>query len=94
MQANIQKSPAEIVARLTPRQAQIFRLLSEGLTNKQIATQLGISHTTVKRHQRDVLQRTGIYNRMILICAMAICQYEQSKGFRDDITVTQIGTFE
>lgn len=91
------KSPAEIVARMTPRQKEIFSLLTQGFTNKEIAAQLGIAHVTVKRHQRDVSNRLGIDSRMVLICAMAICQHEQSKESRENVHplgVTRIGTFE
>jgi FixJ family two-component response regulator len=42
---------------LTPREAQIFASVVQGLLNKQIALQLGISEITVKLHRRNVMDK-------------------------------------
>ena len=41
--------------RLTPRQQQVFALVSTGLLNKQVAAQLGTSEKTIKVHRARVM---------------------------------------
>jgi DNA-binding NarL/FixJ family response regulator len=48
---------------LSPREEQVVSLLAEGLANKQIAHQLGISETTVKGYLRDVYDKLGANDR-------------------------------
>jgi DNA-binding NarL/FixJ family response regulator len=48
---------------LTIRQADVFRHLMRGLSNKQIARELGISDTTIKTHVRAILQIVGVSKR-------------------------------
>jgi DNA-binding NarL/FixJ family response regulator len=48
---------------LTARERDIVRLLRQGLTNKGIAQQLGVSDQTVKMHLRHVFQKLGVNNR-------------------------------
>jgi DNA-binding NarL/FixJ family response regulator len=49
---------------LTPRQVEVLRLLSEGLTNADIAAELVISRRTVDHHVSAVLARLGAANRV------------------------------
>lgn len=49
---------------LTPRERQIMRLLANGATNKEIATDLVISEATVKRHVSNILMALDVRNRM------------------------------
>jgi DNA-binding NarL/FixJ family response regulator len=55
-----QKKNDPEVARLTPREQQIVRLLAEGKTNKQVAEQLDLSVRTVETHRANVLRKKGI----------------------------------
>ena len=48
---------------LTPRESEVLRLVRSGLTNKQIASRLGISGATVKHHLSNVFQRIGVTDR-------------------------------
>jgi two-component system, NarL family, nitrate/nitrite response regulator NarL len=48
---------------LTPRQAEVFRALMRGTSDKQIARDLDISDTTVKTHVRAILQIVGVHKR-------------------------------
>jgi len=50
-------------ATLTPREADVLRLVRQGLANKQIARRLGISERTVKAHLTSVFQRIGVVDR-------------------------------
>ncbi len=48
---------------LTERQADVTRLIARGLSNREMATELQISPSTVKRHLEDVYRRTGVGSR-------------------------------
>jgi len=49
--------------RLTPRQAQILALAANGLSDKQIAKRLGVTHRTVRTHFEKLFHDRGIRNR-------------------------------
>ncbi|WP_245454509.1 response regulator transcription factor [Bradyrhizobium sp. RP6] len=51
---------------LTPREHQIARLVSEGMSNKEIARQLDVSPGTVKVHLHNIFQKLEITNRTVL----------------------------
>jgi DNA-binding CsgD family transcriptional regulator len=48
---------------LTRRQRQVAALVAEGLSNKQIATRLGVSRRTVETHVEHILARLGFGSR-------------------------------
>ena len=45
------------VSSLTEREYEVFRLVVQGLLNKQVADQLGISEKTVKFHRRRAMEK-------------------------------------
>ncbi len=49
---------------LTPRETEILGLLAEGLSNKLIARQLGISDGTVKLHVKAILRKLNVHSRV------------------------------
>lgn len=51
---------SDLVNGLSPRQRQILGLVANGLLNKQIAYELGISEKTVKMHRALMLERLGV----------------------------------
>ena len=57
------RSPAPLVEELTPRESEVLQLLAEGLPNKTIAHQLGISEHTVKFHVNAILSKLGAQSR-------------------------------
>jgi len=65
------------VAALTDRERQIMRLVSEGLSNKEIGRRLSLSDGTIKVHLHHIFQKLEIYNRTAL-AALAISQYDNS----------------
>jgi len=50
-------------AKLSPRQAEIVRLISRGKTDKEIAAELSISAGTVKTHLRIVFTKLRAHSR-------------------------------
>jgi len=48
---------------LTPQQSRVLGMLAEGLLNKQIAYELGVSEATIKAHVSAVLQKLGVDSR-------------------------------
>jgi two-component system nitrate/nitrite response regulator NarL len=55
------------VASLTEREREVISLIGEGLKNKQIASRLFISETTVRHHLTSVFDKLGVSDRLELI---------------------------
>lgn len=51
------------IASLTPQQFRVLCMLGEGLLNKQIAWELGVSEATVKAHMTAIMRKLGASNR-------------------------------
>jgi DNA-binding CsgD family transcriptional regulator len=51
------------VASLTPREKEVIRLSSEGLTSHEIAARLGMSARTANQHIDNVADKLGTRNR-------------------------------
>ncbi|GHF54893.1 DNA-binding response regulator [Streptomyces mashuensis] len=54
----------ERIARLTARERDVLAMLGEGLSNQDIAAQLGIGIGTVKTHVGAILDKTGSASRV------------------------------
>lgn len=54
---------ADKLASLTPAQHRVMSCLSDGLLNKQIAHEMGISEATVKAHMTAIFRKLGANNR-------------------------------
>ncbi len=54
---------------LTMRQAEVLRLLEQGLSTKQIAAELHLSTETVKNHIRGVFHALGVHSRLEAVAA-------------------------
>ncbi|RUO29867.1 DNA-binding response regulator [Aliidiomarina sedimenti] len=54
---------ADKVAALTPQQYRVLYHVHEGLLNKQIAYQLGITEATVKAHMTAIFRKLDVYSR-------------------------------
>jgi DNA-binding NarL/FixJ family response regulator len=52
---------------LNPRQLEIARLVADGLSGQQIASQLGISPKTVEFHRNNVYRTVGVKNAVQLV---------------------------
>ena len=55
--------PLEAAFRLTPRVAGTLLWLTQGKTNSEIATILGISESTVKKHVLEIFETLGVETR-------------------------------
>jgi DNA-binding NarL/FixJ family response regulator len=52
--------------RLTERETEVLRLVAKGLSYKQIAERLGLSHRTVQNHVQNTLGKLQLHNRVEL----------------------------
>ncbi len=60
---------------LTRREQQLVGLISRGLTNKEIAVELGLSEQTVKNHIHRMLRKVGVSDRL------AAVEFCRTQGF-------------
>ncbi|MFK0690050.1 response regulator transcription factor [Mesorhizobium sp. IMUNJ 23033] len=56
---------------LTPQQTRVLGMLAEGLLNKQIAYELGVSEATIKAHVSAILQKLGVDSRTQAVIQLA-----------------------
>jgi DNA-binding NarL/FixJ family response regulator len=50
--------------RLTPREKEVLRLMAQGYPSREIATQLGISYTTVRTHIRGLGGKLAVHSKL------------------------------
>lgn len=55
--------PAGQSVKLTEREQQIVELLGDGLSNQEIAEELGLTENTIKHYMTPILQKLGVRNR-------------------------------
>ena len=66
---------------LSPREFEVARLISKGLSNKEIALSLEISHHTVSAHLRRVFDKLRINRRTKLAAYVAERLAQGRNGF-------------
>ena len=71
---------ARRLSSLTPQQVRVLMMLSEGLLNKQIAYELGVSEATVKAHVSAILQKLQVENRTKAVLAAGRIEAGQWSG--------------
>lgn len=59
-------TPDEDKPQLTERETEVLRLVAKGLTARQIANRLVISHRTVENHVQSTLRKLQLHNRVEL----------------------------
>lgn len=67
------------VAELTPKQLEVFNLLSDGLLNKQIAYAQEVTEATVKAHITAIMRKLGVNNRTQVI--LIANKVKEEEGF-------------
>jgi DNA-binding NarL/FixJ family response regulator len=60
---------AERMAQLTPQQCNVLMMMSQGLLNKQIAYDLGVSEATIKAHVTAIMNKLAVSNRTQAVLA-------------------------
>jgi DNA-binding CsgD family transcriptional regulator len=55
--------------KLAPREREVLYWVVQGLTNKQIAQLLGITHSTVQTYVRDIMRVYDVNSRVLLVLA-------------------------
>ena len=56
---------------LTPRERQVLALTTEGMSQKQVANEMGISIKTVGAHMQNLLGKLGVHSRMEAVALAA-----------------------
>ncbi len=57
--------------RLTPREVQVARLVSQGLTNREVADTIGTTEQVVKNYLRTTFDKLGVWSRLELALYVA-----------------------
>ena len=60
LQAAINRCLQQHHTPLTPRQTEIFQLIGQGLSNREIAERTGLALTTVETHRKAIAQKRGV----------------------------------
>ena len=63
---------------LAKREGQVVSLVADGLTNRDIAAQLGLSEHTVSNYLFRIYNKLGVFNRVELVLYV-MKQREQSR---------------
>jgi DNA-binding NarL/FixJ family response regulator len=66
--------------RLTERETEVLRLVAKGLSYKDIAERLVISHRTVQNHVQNTLNKLQLHNRVELV------RYAIEQGLDDELS--------
>ncbi|WP_138495649.1 response regulator transcription factor [Paenibacillus pinistramenti] len=66
---------------LTPKEQEVLQMLSEGLSNKEIASRLYITDYTVKKHVSQILSKLDLPDRT------KAALYYHNQGLRENVTV-------
>ncbi|MCP3407219.1 response regulator transcription factor [Bradyrhizobium sp. CCGB01] len=75
-------NPESALAVLTERERQIMRLVSRGLSNKEIGRRLNVADGTIKVHLHHIFQKLEVGNRTAL-AALAISQDDRANSTPD-----------
>lgn len=62
------------IARLTQRESEVTMRVMQGLSNKEISAELGISVRTVEKHRSAVMKKLGASNLAELCCMRPHCE--------------------
>lgn len=77
-QASVPSPRLRALHGLTRREQQLLPLIAQGLTNKEIASRLGLSEQTVKNHIHRILQKVGSEDRLSAIHALETTSFDEA----------------
>jgi DNA-binding NarL/FixJ family response regulator len=84
------QAPPAAVASLTSREVEVFRLISQGLSNAEIGETLFISETTVKTHVTRLLSKLQLRDRaQAIVLAYRTGLFDQPDPFGDHAPRTE-----
>ena len=72
--------PGRRAPRLTERETEVLRLVAKGLSYKEIAERLVLSHRTVQNHVQNTLNKLQLHNRVELV------RYAIEQGLDDELS--------
>jgi DNA-binding NarL/FixJ family response regulator len=52
------------LAKLTPRELEVLRLIADGRNTAEVAAELFIGAATVRHHSRGILRKLGVHSRL------------------------------
>ena len=52
-----------LLERLTLRERGVLKMVTEGASYKQVATELGLSHATIRNHVHHIFEKLSVHNR-------------------------------
>jgi DNA-binding NarL/FixJ family response regulator len=61
------EQPKRELPELTERETEVLRLIAKGLTAKQVASRLVLSHRTVQNHVQNAMGKLQVHNRAELV---------------------------
>jgi DNA-binding NarL/FixJ family response regulator len=70
--------PSRPIPELTPRETEVLRLVATGMSYKDIAARLVVSHRTVQNHVQNTLGKLHLHNRVELV------RFALAHGIEDD----------
>lgn len=62
-----ERTPEDPYGSLTPREREVFHLVVEGRTTKEVARELGISVKTAENHRTRLMEKLGVHNAAELV---------------------------
>ncbi len=65
---------------LTPREAEVLRLIAQGFSNKEIAARLDVSIKTIETHKSRAVEKLGLHKRADIV------RYGVSQGWLDHLS--------
>ena len=88
------RARTELIERLlslTPQQLRVLFMLREGLLNKQIAHELDVGATTIKKHVSEILRKLRVYSRTQAVIEVSKLDrdelFDLERRFRDSLEV-------
>ena len=78
---------------LTPREEQVVALVADGLTNRAVASELGLSEHTIKKYLLRIFDKVGISSRVELVLyALSHGEHRPAEWMPSIAAQTQTGT--
>ncbi len=72
--------PQDAARALSPRQRDTLTLLLQGLSDKEVASRLGISRHTVNEYVKGIYLRLGVHSRGSLFALWLLDRAEAAQG--------------